>query len=113
MKFDTQKLVNPEINNSPYQQGSLFGYEIREYLLEKWQRKCVYCGKIDTPLQIEHIVAKSRGGTDRVSNLCLACEKCNQKKGNQAVEEFLKGKPDLLKKIQSQAKVPLKDAEGC
>lgn len=45
-----------------------------------------------------------------LSNLCLACEKCNQKKGNKPVEEFLKQKPNLLKKIKSKAKKPLLDA---
>jgi len=34
--FDTQKLQNPEISGVEYQQGELFGYEVREYLLEKW-----------------------------------------------------------------------------
>lgn len=110
VKFDTHKLTNPEIKGEQYSQGTLQGYEVREYLLEKWQRKCAYCDKTDTPLQIEHIVPKSRGGTDRVSNLCLACQECNLHKGNKPVEDFLKDKLDLLKKIQSQAKAPLKDA---
>ena len=45
-----------------------------------------------------------------MSNLTLACIPCNQKKGNHPIEEFLKQKPEVLKKIQAQAKVPLKDA---
>src|SRR5205823_6749306 len=36
-----------------------------------------YCGKENMPLQIEHIHSRSKGGTDRVSNLTLACEPCN------------------------------------
>src|ERR1700738_1231029 len=59
-----------------YQQGTCVGYETREYLLHKWGRKCTYCGKENIPLQIEHIVPRAKGGTNRVSNLCLACEKC-------------------------------------
>jgi hypothetical protein len=43
-KFDTQKLQNPEISGVAYQQGELAGYEVREYLLEKWGRRCAYCG---------------------------------------------------------------------
>jgi hypothetical protein len=39
-KFDTQKLEHPEISGVEYQQGALEGYEIREYLLEKFGRKC-------------------------------------------------------------------------
>ncbi len=82
----------------------------REYLLEKWGRNCVYCGKSDRPLQVEHIKPKSKGGSDRVSNLTLACECCNQKKSDQSLSEFLKKKPDLAKKIEDKAKSPLQDA---
>ena len=104
VKFDTQLLQNPEISGIEYQQGELYGYEVREYLLEKWNRKCAYCGKTDVPLEIEHIIPKSRGGTDKVSNLTLACHGCNQKKGNLTAEEF--GYPE----VQKKAKRPLKDA---
>lgn len=93
VKFDTQALVHPEISGVEYQQGTLYGYEIREYLLEKWNRKCAYCGADNVPLQIEHLIPRSRGGTDRVSNLTLACERCNQAKGNQTAAEF--GYPHL------------------
>ena len=69
VKFDLQQLANPEISGVEYQRGTLFGYEIGEYLLEKLGRKCAYCGKTNVPLQKEHIIPRSRGGTDRVSNL--------------------------------------------
>ena len=104
VKFDTQAIQNPEISGIEYQQGMLAGYELREYLLEKWQRRCAYCKKTNVPLQIEHLTPRARGGSDRVSNLTLACGPCNQKKGTQTAAEF--GFPDL----QAQAKVPLKDA---
>ncbi|NEO20820.1 MULTISPECIES: RNA-guided endonuclease IscB [unclassified Moorena] len=110
VKFDTQKMQNPEISGIEYQQGELAGYEVREYLLEKWGRECSYCGQENVPLQIEHISPKSKGGSDRIGNLCLACEKCNQRKGNKPVEEFLKKKPSLLQKIKNKAKQPLRDA---
>ncbi len=110
VKFDTQIMGNPEINGTEYQQGELAGYEVREYLLEKWQRTCAYCGAQNAPLQVEHIQPKAKGGSDRVSNLTLACQPCNQKKGSQPISEFLKGQPEVLKRIQSQAKAPLKDA---
>jgi len=110
VKFDTQTIQNPEISGFQYQQGTLLGYEVREYLLEKWQRKCAYCQKENVPLQIEHIVPKAKGGTNRISNLCLACAQCNQKKGTKTIEEFLKGKPNILQRIRAQLKTPLKDA---
>lgn len=110
VKFDPQALVNPEISGVEYQQGELTGYEVREYLLEKWNRTCAYCGAQNVPLQVEHIQPKAAGGSNRVSNLTLACQPCNQKKGSRPIAEFLKDKPDHLKKIQAQAKAPLKDA---
>jgi 5-methylcytosine-specific restriction endonuclease McrA len=110
VRFDTQAMQNPEISGVEYQQGELAGYEVREYLLEKWQRRCAYCGAESVPLQIEHIVAKDRGGSNRVSNLTLACQKCNRTKNNRPVEEFLANKPEVLERILEQAKTPLKDA---
>jgi 5-methylcytosine-specific restriction endonuclease McrA len=102
--FDTQKMQHPDISGLDYQQGELHGYLLREYLLEKWQRHCAYCGAKAVPLEVEHIVPKSRGGSNRVSNLALACKPCNMRKAQQTAAEF--GYP----KIQAQAGVPLKDA---
>ena len=110
VRFDMQKIENPEIAGVEYQQGTLEGYEVREYLLEKWRRECSYCDAKDVPLQIEHIHPRAKGGSDRVSNLCLACEKCNLKKNTDSIEKFLAKDPDRLKKILAQAKAPLKDA---
>jgi RRXRR protein/HNH endonuclease len=102
--FDTQQMQHPEISGISYQQGELFGYLVREYVLAKWRRTCVYCGATGIPLQVEHMVPKSRGGSDRACNLTLACGPCNLKKGTQTAAEF--GFPQ----VQAQAKIPLKDA---
>jgi len=110
VRFDTQKLQNAEIAGTEYQQGELFGYEVREYLLEKWHRRCAYCDRENVPLEIEHIVAKTQGGTERISNLTIACRRCNQKKGAKDIGEFLAKEQKRLSKILRQAKAPLKDA---
>ncbi len=110
VRFDLQKLENPEVSGIEYQQGQLAGYEVREYLLEKWDRKCAYCEVENVPFEVEHIHPKSKGGTDRISNLAIACHNCNQEKGNRDIRDFLSGKPDLLNRILKQAKSPLKDA---
>jgi len=104
VRFDTQLMENPDVSGVEYQQGELWGYEVREYLLEKWGRKCAYCGAENVPLENEHIVPKSRGGSNRISNLTLACNPCNIAKGNQTAAEF--GHPE----VQTKAKPPLKDA---
>ncbi|WP_307814143.1 RNA-guided endonuclease IscB [Streptomyces sp. N35] len=106
--FDTHALsAGKPLDGVEYQQGTLHGYEVREYLLTKFGRACVYCGITDVPLNIDHVHPRSRGGSDRVSNLVLACIPCNERKSNRPVEEFApKRAADILKK----AKAPLRDA---
>jgi hypothetical protein len=110
VRFDMQEMENPETSGVEYQQGTLAGYEVREYLLEKFHRTCAYCDAQNVPLQIEHIVCKASGGSNRVSNLTLGCQPCNQKKGARPIQEFLSKDPERLKRILAQAKAPLKDA---
>ena len=118
VRFDTQKMENPEVSGVEYQQGTLLGYEIREYLLEKWGRECAYCADTDTPLQIEHIDPKANGGSNRISNLTLACRPCNQEKGRQPLADFfvsskrLKNHQARLDRILKQCKKPLRDASA-
>ena len=102
VRFDTQKLLNPEIESVEYQRGTLFGCEIREYLLEKWGRRCAYCDVQNVPLQIDHIHPQSCGGSNRIDNLTLACGPCNLKKSNLSVEavspkraKVIRSKPSL------------------
>ena len=112
VRFDMQKMQNPEISGVEYQQGELMGYEVKEYLLEKWGRHCFYCDKENVPLQVEHILAKDNGGSNRVFNLTLACEPCNQRKDNLYVEDFLAKRPEKLAYLRRQmgSTVNLRDA---
>jgi 5-methylcytosine-specific restriction endonuclease McrA len=45
---------------------------------------CFYCGKLLTcnNLTIDHFIPKSKGGTNEIQNLRLACKRCNSDKGN-------------------------------
>lgn len=105
-RFDTQALQNPEIRGVEYQQGELAGYEVREYVLTKFHHTCAYCGgrSGDPVLEIDHVIPKSRGGSDRVSNLAAACHTCNQQKHDRTAAEC--GHPE----VQAQARQPLRDA---
>lgn len=104
VKFDMHLMQHPEVSGIAYQRGELVGWEIRAYLLEKFARRCVYCGKQNVPFEIDHVRPRSRGGSHRVSNLVLSCHACNQAKGDQTAAEF--GHAE----VQKQARVPLKDA---
>jgi 5-methylcytosine-specific restriction endonuclease McrA len=110
VRFDMQLMANPDIQGKEYQQGTLAGYETREYLLEKWGRQCAYCGIKDVPFQVEHIHPRAKGGTNSITNLTLSCEKCNTKKGTKDIKDFLKKDPLKLEKILKQVKRPLSDA---
>ncbi len=104
VKFDLALMQNPEVAGVEYQKGELSGWEARAYLLEKFHHRCVYCSKGNTAFEIDHQVPRSRGGSDRVSNLVLSCHDCNSAKGNRTAAEF--GYPD----VATQAKQPLRYA---
>jgi 5-methylcytosine-specific restriction endonuclease McrA len=48
--------------------------------------KCVYCGS-NKNLTIDHVLPKSRGGTNRWTNLVTCCGSCNRKKGDKTPYE--------------------------
>lgn len=127
VKFDLQRIENPGIQGIEYQQGTLYGYKIREYLLEKYDHQCAYCrGKSgDSVLEVEHVVPKKPrhgpAGTNRVNNLVIACETCNKSKGNLRPEEWLnylqastnsldQERAKNLLQVLQQLEQPLKDA---
>ncbi len=91
VKFDTQLMENPDISGKEYQQGTLYGYEMKAYLTEKYQHTCQYCNNEsgDHRLEWEHMIPKSRGGSDTAKNATLACHECNQAKSNLTPEEWL------------------------
>jgi 5-methylcytosine-specific restriction endonuclease McrA len=108
--FDTHALsVGRPLEGIEYQQGTLHGFEAREYLLTKFDRTCAYCGTTGVPLNIDHVRPRSEGGSDRLSNLVLACVICNERKSARPVEEFVTN-PETLARILAQAKASLKDS---
>ena len=91
VRFDTQLMDNPDIEGVEYQHGSLFGFEIREYLMDKYRHTCQYCNgeSKNEVLEWEHKIPKSRGGSDKLSNATLSCYICNRVKGTKTPEEWL------------------------
>jgi len=85
-------MENPEITGAEFPQGTLGGYEAREYLLAKWNRACAYCGATNTPLNLDHIHPKAAGGSIWISNLALGRILCSQSKGSQDLTTWLVAK---------------------
>jgi hypothetical protein len=110
VRFDMQLMQDPSIEGVGYQQGTLAGVEVRQYVLTRDGHQCAYCAAKGVPLEIEHVVPRARGGSNRPSNLVAACVPCNQRKGAQSVEVFLADRPAVLAKVKARLKAPLKDA---
>lgn len=112
-KFDMQKLENPKIQGVAYQQGRMYGYSDKKaYLLEREQGCCIYCGihASKAKMEIEHVIPRSRGGTDSLNNLVLSCHACNQAKGSLNLSEYLKGKTSVLRRVKSHLGIDYRDA---
>ena len=84
VRFDMQLIEKPDIVGMDYQQGSLFGWELREYLLYRHQHTCAYCHGLtkDAVLEKEHIIPKTLGGSNRLANHVISCRTCNEDKGS-------------------------------
>ena len=62
---------------------------VREIILERCGRACRRCGSVEH-LQIDHIVAFKKGGTNDPDNLQVLCRSCNLKKGVRDNREFMR-----------------------
>ena len=110
--FDPQLLRNPEIQGIEYQQGPLYRTNLRAALLHRDGNKCIYCNQSGKRqrLELDHVVPRSNGGTDRYDNLVAACRPCNQKRDNQPIAQWLKRRPKKLADVQARLGMELADA---
>ena len=60
-------------------------------LYDKQNGKCNGCRLLLPPrnLDVDHVVAQSKGGSGEIENLQLLCGACNSMKGSKSQEEFL------------------------
>lgn len=87
VNFDTTQMASDtKLWGSDYQQGPLYNTNLRDFVFSKTNSRCSYCGAKAT--EIDHIVPKSKGGTDSTYNLTPACRSCNEKKSNFSLKDF-------------------------
>lgn len=90
-QFDTRRVWDRDVTD--YQTGPNSGFENRKKAV-LWRDKytCQYCGvkciEVGLVAEVDHIIPRSRGGTDAWRNLVCACQPCNKVKGNRTAVEF-------------------------
>lgn len=91
VRFDMQLMANPNISGAEYQRGTLLGFELREYLLQRDRHTCVYCHGVsgDNILNIDHKNPRAKGGGNSVSNLAISCRTCNEAKNALLLPDWL------------------------
>lgn len=77
-KFDTAKMINPEINGVDYQHGQTYGFfDERYYVFTRDNYTCQVCKGKNKILRTHHIIYRSNGGSNRVDNLITVCIDCH------------------------------------
>lgn len=77
-KFDTQKMINPDITNEEYQNGQCAGYyDVRYFVFARDNYTCQVCKRKNKILNTHHIIYRTKGGTDRADNLITVCTDCH------------------------------------
>jgi 5-methylcytosine-specific restriction endonuclease McrA len=72
-----------------------FGDKRLNRIITQWRHEssfyCYYCQKQfpTQELQVDHIVPYSKGGNHTTDNVCKACSKCNEPKGELSLSELV------------------------
>lgn len=88
-KFDTTALS--KISDDQYSTDARIRTQMRHYLLHIHSGVCQYCrgATRDRYMEWEHIIPRSKGGTNALSNATLSCRSCNYAKGTLLITEWL------------------------
>jgi 5-methylcytosine-specific restriction endonuclease McrA len=64
--------------------------DLRYRVLKEGGSRCALCGARgkDTPLDVDHIIPRSKKGSNDISNLQILCAKCNRTKRDRDDEDF-------------------------
>lgn len=61
----------------------------RMQVFERDDFTCVYCHEDQGPLECDHIIPLSKGGTNDIENLATACFRCNRSKAGKLLHEWI------------------------
>jgi hypothetical protein len=61
---------------------------LRNTIFDRDGARCRYCGSMEGPFHVDHVVSVKRGGSDDPENLVIACMACNLSKGSKSLQEW-------------------------
>lgn len=78
------------VGDHRYNPDALSSGSIRYEVLKRANGHCSLCGAsiLDTPIDIDHIIPRTKGGSNDISNLQALCDRCNRSKGNRDKTDF-------------------------
>ena len=97
-----ERILQIVLTDSSFQPKTIRGERV-------WVGRCIHCnrklmvattGECLGPLTIEHILPRNHGGTDEVTNLALACKRCNNTKGYR-LDPLPLSNPRLIRAIEA------------
>jgi len=74
--------------------------KLRSEIFQRDNFTCVYCGKKNIPLCIDHFIPVKYGGTDDKENLRTSCFKCNSEKRDKIPKVFIVNLKNSVGKIK-------------
>lgn len=83
---------------------SLSDETIQEWLVDKWEQPCRYCGAPST--SVDHVIPLARGGGHNLANFDLICPTCNIAKKDRTPEEFIDWIKKAAEYINSAGELP-------
>ena len=80
-KIDPNKINKPKITKASVRPTR------KKRVFNERGAKCAHCGTEEN-LTIDHIIPRSKGGTNKIENLQVLCKKCNLKKADKMPNQF-------------------------
>ena len=98
VQVDIARLNNPTLCGREYQEATRLDENLRLATILRDKCKCKVCNKAGVKLEAHHIVFRSEGGKDTLSNLITLCSSCHTKvhSGKIKIKGGVSGKLDQI-----------------
>ena len=88
----------------------------RSFVIQRDGKTCAYCEKSvnNFDINLDHVIPRTKGGSDEADNLVVSCNKCNSSKGDLSLLEFIKNNTlsdSVIERVSERVSVTLKDKD--